>query len=129
MKQGDVTTQGQAAVVPIPYINHFTRDTSLASSTQAVSGVGFKPSAVIFLAAETGDDVSWGFDDGTKQREIHLDVGANVSKTTNRSILLTDGTNSYQGNISSIDTDGFTINWVKGNSPTGIATIMFMAFK
>ena len=129
MDYGDMTIQDEAVVLPKNDVGHFTRDTSLASGTQAVTGIGFRPSSILFHARQTGDEVSWGFGHSSSDREIHLDVGAAISGSTNRSIFLTDGANSYQGDILSLDADGFTVSWTKSNSPTGTATINFMAFK
>ncbi len=116
-------------------VGSFTRDVSVASGTQAITGVGFKPSSVIFSAnIGTTPAASWdGFDDGTVHTTM-ADYSFGSADTynvyTDRSIeLITAAGKEYSGLISSIDSDGFTITWTKTSTPTGTATIIYMAFR
>ena len=121
-------------------IGTFTRDISTADGTQAVTGVGFQPTHIIFkgnINAVAGG-FSVGFDDGTTRRTSAAD-GSNASTfidghtTYDISILCRDVAGvsgaSYEGKASSFDADGFTITWNKINSPTGSLVVYYMAFK
>lgn len=113
-------------------VGSFTRDTSVATGTQAITGVGFQPKAIIFLGGQdASSEVSWGVTDGTTEGAISDSnpVGAaQYIVDTLRCIYITEGSGvSYTGDISSLDSDGFTISWVKGGSPTGITTVNYLA--
>ena len=121
-------------------IGTFTRDISTADGTQAVTGVGFQPTHIIFKGNvnATAGGFSVGFDDGTTRSTSGAD-GSNAStfiaghSTADISILCRDVAGvsgaSYEGKASSFDADGFTITWNKINSPTGSLVVYYMAFK
>lgn len=113
----------------------FTRDTSLASGTQVITGVGFLSKGVIFMAAESGtDEVAFGLDGNADAAYgVFDDNGASAGNWVvgggNTSISMREngsGT-SYDGEITTLGSDGFTITWSKSGSPTGTATISYMA--
>lgn len=124
----------QWMTIPQIKIGSFTRDTSLASGSQAITGVGFAPRVLIFLMSVAGlTGMSIGFDDAT----THLTVTDNYSALVNTwasnlsySILFIAGGGSfYGGAVSSMDADGFTVTWTKGTTPTGTATVEYLALK
>lgn len=111
-------------------IGTFTRDNTAAGGDVAYDTAGFKPSVVIFLST-TASSANWsvGIDNGTLSYSI---VG--LSATTNGpdatyAIACSDGTNAQRGYIKSMDTSGFTITWVKTNSPTGTNTVYYLALR
>ena len=56
--------------------------------------------------------------------------GANyeVNTSTGRSIYFeTSSGNSYVGEITSFDSDGFTVNWTQTGAPSGTIRIAFLA--
>ena len=112
----------------------FERDQATASGTQAVTGVGFKPSHVIFLAnQQTSLKGSVGFDDGTLAYSI-LNYGATIASSwalnSGNSIFLHEGAGvAYYGKITTLGSDGFTITWTRDGAPTGTGLIYFMAFR
>ena len=114
-------------------VGSFTRDISTASGTQAVTGIGFKPSSISFNAVVSNTRMmSIGFDDATNHNAIY-DSTAGVdlySSITTESIALdlTAG-NSYSGHVSTFDSDGFTMSWTKSGTITGTATIMYIAYR
>lgn len=115
-------------------IGTFTRDISLATGTQAVTGVGFTPTMVILLAAVVGSSKqSLGFDDGTNHYTIHdnnpVSAGTYQKDALNSIKLVQDGSNYYTGNISSLDADGFTVSWTKTGTLSGTADIYYLAFR
>jgi hypothetical protein len=115
-------------------VGSFTRDTSLASGTQAITGVGFKPKAVIFFVgmANTAHRFSVGMDDGTTGASVaddNVDAAGSFFPTTGRSIDITGPTSAdnYNCVIQSMDADGFTLSWSKIGSPSGTAGAMYLA--
>ena len=114
-------------------VGSFTRDTSLATGTQEVTGVGITPIGVIFLSVQTTSaEMSWGFSNGgsdevvTDQNTISTDT---YSQSSTISIFdVESSSNEYQGNLTSMDTDGFTISWTRNGTPTGTITVHYMAF-
>lgn len=116
-------------------VGYFTRDTALASGTQEVTGVGFQPRAVIFIATQSGTagETSWGFDDGSTPYVL-ADYGAIAAgqhyMLSAKSIRLWQAANdSYDGKVNSFDSDGFTIGWTKNNNPSGTAEVIYIALR
>lgn len=124
-KQIDVNT------VSTYEVGSFTRDTSLASGTQEVTGLSGEPKALIFFPIQDGtDEAGWGIDDGTTARGF-----GNNQFTTYNTITNTDsivdiengiGT-SYRGKVTAKASGSFTITWVKAGSPTGTLVINYLA--
>jgi len=112
-------------------IGTFSRDTTDATGTQAISGVGFKPSHIIFISAvEAGAEVSMGFDDGT----THLSMVYRYNSTwaTQSFISIFNWQAAaiyYRGTVSVLGADGFTISWTKTGLPTGTLDVYYMAFR
>lgn len=109
-------------------------DTATATGTQAITGVGFKPSTLIFLANVSGTpQASIGFDDGTNAGCItnyHAGSADTWDRSISRSIILTQGAgNIYDGVISALGADGFTISWTKTGAKTGTANIFYIAIR
>ena len=115
-------------------VGTFTRDLTTASGTQAVTGVGFTPKAIIFLTASSAVDVgygSWGVTDGGVVSGIEWRGGvtADTFAASNIiSVILTATDYQYVSAIS-LDADGFTVTWVKAGSPTGTAAIRYLAIR
>lgn len=133
LAQGAVLNDGSVDT----FVGVFNRDTSLASGTQAVTGVGFQPKSVVFITGTgaVAGVMSWGFgaDDGNADRSW-ADNNNNTasgysSSDTNCINALFGGGASYAGNIQSYDADGFTISWTKTGSPTATIGNRFIAFK
>jgi hypothetical protein len=112
----------------------FTRDISLATGTQAVTGVGFKPKAVIFFSVVPGTNLaSWGQDDGTTSQSLFDAHGIGADQfggdDTNAISVAVDTGNRYFGDLLSFDDDGFTVNWVKTGFPTGTLKVYYLALR
>ncbi len=111
----------------------FSRNMTTASGDQAITGVGFQPSAVLVIAADAGTAAfSIGFSDGSS--EGHLfdahNNSANTWDASSGSIYMATGSNNdYSGSISSLDSDGFTITWTRTNTPTGTIDARYFAFR
>ena len=112
-------------------IGTFTRDVSLTAD-QAVTGLGFSPKFVVFIAGIDGNEaVSFGMDNGTIHVVSYNNHNASAEKfglsTTDAIFLQTGAGEGNNGEIVTLDTDGFTIDWTKVGSPTGTATIAYLA--
>ena len=114
-------------------VGSFTRDTALASGSQAVTGIGFKPKAVIFLSCQSTvvGEASWGLDDGSNPEVIYDDHNDNVDEYVydgSFSIYDEEGGGAfYTGKINSMDADGFTVGWTRTGAPTGTVTVIYLA--
>ncbi len=114
-------------------VGSFTRETSVATGTQAVTGIGFLPRAIMFFSADDDTtEISWGVDDDVTAGNVHdnSQVSANTYRAGAESIFLQHSTgDNYSGTISSFDADGFTLSWVKTGIPTGTAQMRYLAFR
>lgn len=115
-------------------IGNFTRDTTVASGTQAVTVTGITPRYVIFfMEQQNTDEASWGFDDGTTMFTVVDDNGTTTDTydfITGDSIgdfEVGTGT-SYRGQVQSFGSGTMTIVWTRTGAPTGTITVGFMAF-
>lgn len=118
------------------FIGSTTRNVTTASSTQAITGVGFTPKAVIFLMAAGGTpQSSIGFDTVTSSSCICTNdngTASNWTLSTTTSIRgEEDGTKNYDGKINSMDADGFTIGWTRTSTPTlaGNLSVFYLAIR
>jgi len=111
----------------------FNRDSALASGTQGVTGVGFQPTDIFFVAiTDGGVGASWGFynalSDNLVRDQHALSAGQYGSGSESIQVRQT-AANVYTGIVQSLDVDGFTISWTRQSTPTGNLRIHYMAFK
>ncbi len=129
---GSITRTNESVQEPVPHTGFFFRDMTLAG-TLPITGVGFRPSHVIFLACETSElKHSIGFDDGVTRNAIvtMANLTNDPELSTGLSVRLdSSGSDIFRGEILTMDSDGFTMNFTKTNSPTGTARVVFLAFK
>jgi hypothetical protein len=104
----------------------FTRDLSLASGTQAVTGAGFTPKAVFIIGGQQSASASAsnGISDGTTNRAFSTNGNATTTFWTPANDVITIYTSPTNPDrqravIASMDADGFTLTWTKNNTPTG----------
>ena len=103
-----------------------------AAGTQSITGVGFKPKIVLFLAHGVGGTyqiASWGFDDAVNCVSTYL-AGNSVdaSRSSTYSIVAWKTNTAYiRGYISSMDSDGFTLSWALTGTMTAYAYYLAMA--
>ena len=115
------------------YQSSFSIDTATATGTQAVTGVGFKPTSLIFIASVGGvGQNSIGFTtlgtEGCLYNNNILVTGQWLRSQTNVYLIQDTGI-IYSGALLSRDADGFTQSWTKTGAKTGTATIDFLAFR
>ena len=122
-----VDKQGQFKVGSV------ARDLTTATGTQAVTGLGFSPSAVVFITGVNGTaQQSWGFSDGTSDLNFRNNAGGVADATEASSYVAfieTSVSNFQLAELDSLDADGFTLAWTKGGSPTGTAIVLYMAYR
>lgn len=112
-------------------IGTFTRDLTTASGTQAVTGVGFQATAVIFLLGLVGaDGASVGLSNGTIHSCIY-EAGDRFQANTSNALYYSNsaGSTLYAGVVSAFAADGFTVTWTKTGAPTGTATVTYLALR
>lgn len=112
-------------------IGRITKDTADASADEAFTGIGFKPSNVLFVFAIDGsDEFSIGVDNATLAACTRRYPGGIWSLNATQSLdLVQTASITYYGKIKTLDVDGFTITWVKVGAKTGSAILMYMAFR
>lgn len=119
---------------PNIHVSSFTRDVSTASGTQGVTGVGFMPSAVLLIAGYANQNsASIGIDNATfhgsiADRDPLTPTAWGIDATISINLITSLG-NTYTGVVSSMDADGFTVTWTKTGTPTGTATILYLAMR
>ena len=134
-----IQTQLDAAGGANVKVGSFQRDSSASVGTQVVSGIGFTPKSVIFLAVQDGThEMSIGLDDGTDARVVYHDHAtssntfamADLTGSGMKSIrtIHASGGNTFNGKITALASGQFTVTWDKVGSPTGTITVMYMAF-
>jgi len=111
------------------YIGSLSRG---SAGAQTITGLGFAPKAVIFLANDADiatEAFSQGFDK-LDQRACIFKGGnvATVYQSIVRSIVIqVDVANFIRGYITSMDADGFTVTWDLTGSAT--AYVVFLAMR
>ncbi len=114
----------------------FSRDLTAVAADQAITGTGFLPTHIIIFGGINGAATStWGEADSglTMGHMSYPNLGNGSSNYyINGSYVCTLTTGSGVGQyatIKSMDANGFTITWAKGGSPTGTATLYYVAYR
>ena len=113
----------------------FTRDTTINNGTQAITGIGFVPRAVILLAITPGvaGSMSIGLDTVVDEQSLYDDnanTAGGYNSSSSKSIFLNQTTQiGYGGLLTSLDADGFTITWTRTGNATGTAYITALAIR
>lgn len=109
-----------------------TKDMAAATADVAYTGVGFKPAAIIAMAAINSTvEYSMGFADagGTTGNLYDGSSSANMAVDGNFLTLWAAAGGAQTGTLKSLDSDGFTMTWTKYLTPTGTVTIRFICFR
>lgn len=131
------------AIFESPFIEYkcvqFTRDTSLVSGPQIITGIGFKPSLILFqtgtLAGNLWGSLGQAQASDTPGQLFAIEVGFSFNSVFSQpglgGIQRTDsaGVNYAYFYVLSFDVDGFTLQWTKVASPTVTALINAACFK
>ena len=109
----------------------FSRDVSLASGTQAITGVGFQGKAMeLFMYKDGGFQASWGKTDGTTTScgPIYLTAGTFTGGGSDISRWYDSG-GSMTTVFTSFDADGFTLTHTKTTAPIGTANYIAIVYR
>lgn len=117
--RGDKSWQTLALIIGAK-VGSFTRLLSAVSGNVSYTGIGFKPSAIIFFSGvDTVNEISLGFTTSTESRSISKDSsGANTSGNRCIRIVRPSAGNISDAYIASMDSDGFTLTWTTTGSPS-----------
>lgn len=112
-------------------VGSFTIDTTTASGTQAITGVGFTPRAGYFFACQDGavGEMSLGISDANTHKSIGDDHNILADTYNSEVAAIADreaAGDLYKGQPSSWDSDGFTITWTKTGTPSGTLTVLYL---
>lgn len=112
----------------------FSYNLATASGSQSITGVGFKPSTLIIVGfVNSTNSVAVGFADaggaGAAVTWYGSNLGTGGAHPFEMFLANGAGTDFAAGNISSYDSDGFTISWTKSGSPTGTVTWSVLALR
>jgi len=111
-----------------------TRDLTAASGDVAYTGVGFKPSVLIFIGADDSTALStWGFHANGNMHQISQpregNVNTFVSHSSSVMIFYYGAGASQSAIVKTLDADGFTLTWTKSGSPTGTGAFGVLALR
>jgi hypothetical protein len=115
-------------------VGTFSRVMTSNSGDVAYTGVGFKPSMVIFIVSPSTQSanlsLSIGFDNITAAVCGTIIGISNYASDNSHSIYAYYDTGKYQtGIIKTFDSDGFTITWVKNGAADGTFNIQYVALR
>jgi hypothetical protein len=113
-------------------VGTFTRDLTASSGDVAITGVGFKPSALITFGTVTTGTIGFsiGFSDGNAGYSSEVRGSTPTYDSTGGGLWQTfDGTNQHYAILKSFDSDGFTLTWTKVNTPTGTMNCYYLALR
>jgi len=117
-------------------IGTFSRDMTAASGDVAITGVGFKPTIVLFFGTQQTSQIGLiaGLDDGTLHYCVYnaaYSAAGRFEYASATSIALYEAVDKYQtGYISTLGADGFTITWVKaGTTSAGSVQLFYLALR
>jgi len=118
-------------------VHTFTRDLTLASGDVSITGIGFRPRAVIILArsnvGSNSKPTSLGFCDLLLNSMCLQHRGSNTNSQfnadTSNVIVLEELANVDQkALLKSMDSDGYTLTWTKtGNPSASTGTMVCLA--
>jgi len=102
-----------------------------SAGAQAITGVGFTPKVVIFLAYASGGATeihSHGFDNVAAHRCINKPGSSEavVGQNAYSIYLQLDAGNIIRGYLASMDADGFTVTWELTGTLTGYVIYLAM---
>ena len=125
---------GVVTTAALGVVGSFTRDISLVSGTQVVSGLSITPKFFVFFAtiSNQAGATSMGLSSVTTDvsvRDNH-NVAANAWGAVNAASISISlgGGNEYDGQVSAVASGEFTITWTKTGAPTGTLNIQYLAF-
>jgi hypothetical protein len=112
--------------------DNINRNMATATGTVNYIGFGFKPSRVItFMSVQGTSQCSWStVTEDLEAQCIYGTSSVGIFTGNNVNWVRADnGANDYEGDITSLDADGFTVDWTRTGTPTGTIQARIMAYK
>ena len=112
-------------------LGSFTRDAAAEAGDVSYDGVGFKPTILVFFSDFSATSQSDGISDVTNNYCLLRLSAPALSYSGTRCIYIANsaGTAHQDAVVKSMDSDGFTLTWAKTFTPTGTASIFYIAFR
>lgn len=112
-------------------LGSFTRDAAAEAGDVSYDGVGFKPTILVFFSYFSATSQSDGISDVTNNYCLLRLSAPALSYSGTRCIYIANsaGTAHQDAVVKSMDSDGFTLTWAKTSTPTGTASIFYIAFR
>lgn len=106
-------------------VYHGSFSSPVATGTQVITGIGFRPTAVIFHWTDF-QEACLGFSNQT----LNFYLGPTYSNNSKCIVAMNSANANYlAGIIQSFDANGFTIDWNQENGSSVSKTINFIAIK
>ncbi len=112
-------------------VGSITREMDAGNGVVAYTGVGFKPTSIIFIGVVNESTVAtYGFTDASSGGAV-VPHGTNWTLNASAIYLVYSGSAGDQyAVLTSFDSNGFTLTWTKDGSPaSNTATIYYLAFR
>lgn len=108
-----------------------TKDMAQATGDYSYTGVGFKPSIVVFLFAINGGSACMGigWTDGATTNHCIRNNGGTFYASPSGCVIANDAGGSQTMVGKTMDADGFTLTATKGGSPTSTLTIFYLPIR
>lgn len=130
---GDILIRGTGTQQRTATAYSGTVDHDIAvSGAQAITGVGFKPKRITAFSTITvlgADGASYGHmvGLGAERCMFYEPTTTNWQQTGGALVLMAvNSTNTAAADVTSLDDDGFTLNWTLVGAPTGTSRISFI---
>lgn len=108
----------------------FTRLLTSDNGEQEITGVGFAPRLIVFLAGVVGGGSMGSLGVATEDGESQLINQDGLSISGSASVIVVGTAAAYAYcTITSLNADGFTLDWSKSGSPSGTAQITAVCFR
>ena len=119
-------------------VGSFIRGSGTATGTVAYTGVGFKPSTIIFFGGiDTVDSFFIGFTDATNGRSLMNDPANSLGTNSFAKAIyyyrkIAGDADIQEAVISTMDADGFTLSWTRTRTGAGTGNsivVNYLAFR
>lgn len=112
----------------VSYVVSAVRDMSLDG--EQVITLPFKAKSIIVFALKNNTQLSsegvWG-SNGISARYMQGGQNPYLRSTAGGVVMIHDGTNTFHAPVQNVTESGFTLNWIKGGSPTGTVSMIILA--
>jgi len=127
MNAGDTAPEWAAGLMT----NYLTRDCHAASGDVSYTGVGFKPSAIIFISSVSANSISFGVWTPNYDGSWGM-YGTTITGVTDNTVIQhvnSAGSAFNNAIVKSVDADGFTLTWTESTGFTATGYTLYIAFR